>query len=140
MYYVNIQQIEERLGFLPFLMQACEQLEQSWDASQTLLSLAQERVLHLAIETVTDVGSLLIDGFLLRDASSYEDIIEILIGEKVFPLKLGAPLLELVKFRRPLVQEYMALPRHSLHPLIPQLPTVLAEWGAAVAAYIAQEL
>lgn len=142
MYYVNVEQMDERLAMIPLLTQACgELLGQEGAAPLPLLSrLAQERALHLAIELVTDVGSLLIDGFLLRDASSYEDIIEILRVESIFPDELVAPLQELVRLRKPLVQDYMRAGTETLHPLTRQLPGLLASFEASVRAFMAKEL
>jgi uncharacterized protein YutE (UPF0331/DUF86 family) len=140
MYYVNKEQIEERLDFLPYLIGALRELPHRWQAGDALMAMAGERALHLAIEAVTDVGSLLIDGFLMRDASSYEDIVEILQGEGVFPAETGALLLRLVQQRRPLVQDYGTLDRTELHPLIREIPGALERFPADVRSFIAKEL
>jgi uncharacterized protein YutE (UPF0331/DUF86 family) len=140
MYYVDRKQIEDRIRFVPFIIEASERLSHSWDASDPLHVLAQERALHLAIEVVTDVGSLLIDGFLMRDVSSYEDIINVLIVEKVFSADLEIPLIQLVKLRKPLVQDYMYLDRLNLHPITTRLPTLLRTWEASVLLFMKQEL
>src|SRR5690606_36925663 len=83
-YYVNQEQISIRLAVIPALTDTMNMLQQNWTGS-AIERLAQERALHIAIEVVTDVGSYLIDGFLMRDASSYEDIVEITAGEGVYP-------------------------------------------------------
>jgi uncharacterized protein YutE (UPF0331/DUF86 family) len=144
MYYVNHEQIELRLQFIPTLISACGQLAASWEAApptdRLLQHLAQERTLHLAIETVTDIGSLLIDAFMMRDASSYDDIVEILEGESVFDAKAGTVFRQLVQLRRPLVQDYAEYPRESLHPLIRELPGALAVFHEAVPAFIRREM
>ncbi|TDF95790.1 DUF86 domain-containing protein [Paenibacillus piri] len=144
MYYVNHEQIELRLQFIPILSDACRHLSEQWraaDAGQRLLlQFAQERTLHLTIEAVTDVGSLLIDAFMMRDASSYEDIIEILQGEGVFGPETGAVLRRLVQLRKPLVQDYAAYPRERLHPLITELPGAIADFAAAVPIFIRKEM
>ena len=44
---------------------------------------ALERIVHLLIENVLDVGNAMIDGFIMRDPGSYDDIIDILVDEKV---------------------------------------------------------
>lgn len=139
MYYVDETQIEQRLAGIPDIVQAIETIVQQWDSS-LLYAMAQERALHLAIETVTDVGSYLIDGFLMREASSYEDIIEIVSEEQVFPGELAGPLTDLVKLRRSLVQDYYLLGREQLHPLIPKLPAILEQFSSSVRHYIAREL
>lgn len=140
MYYLNREQVDKRLAFIPLLVDACQELLGRNAEQQLVITFAEERVLHLAIETVTDIGSLLIDGFLMRDASSYEDIVEILYVEKVFPEHLIVPLMELVKLRRPLVQDYMELDREGHHPLLSQLPALLDQFTEAVTTFIDREL
>jgi uncharacterized protein YutE (UPF0331/DUF86 family) len=142
MYFVNHEQIEQRLRFLSIIVEACEQVLKEWEEGQPSLlqQFTQERTLHLAIETVTDVGSLLIDAFILRDASSYLDIVEILHGEQAFDDALAAFLLELVKLRKPLVQEYVDWNRSSLQPLMRQIPEALPKFEAAVRSFMAKEL
>jgi uncharacterized protein YutE (UPF0331/DUF86 family) len=142
MYYVNMEQIGSRLRFIPQVVEVCGHLlRRGTDHEERdVYCFAQERVLQLAIEIVTDIGSLMIDGFLMRDASSYEDIVEILRGEAVFPDSLAAPLLELVELRRGLVQEYMRWQREGLHPLIGRLPDLLPEFAECIRSYLKREL
>ncbi|CDN44498.1 MULTISPECIES: DUF86 domain-containing protein [Paenibacillus] len=138
MYYVNVQDIRLRLGAMPELEQALRELAAGWQGT-LLQGLAQERALHLAIETVTDVGSCLIDGYIMRDASSYEDIVEIIGGEEVIDAGLARSLAELASLRRKLVQEYYDWPRSELHPFTAQLPGWLASFREQVEIYLAKE-
>jgi uncharacterized protein YutE (UPF0331/DUF86 family) len=139
MYYVNREQIAERLAAVPSVAEAVEALTAGWTGSLQQ-GLAQERCLHLAIEIVTDVGSSLIDGFIMRDASSYEDIIEITGEEGVYSRELQEPLLELVRLRKPLVQDYYRWPRGELHPMSEKLAWMLRQFQADVNAYLTREL
>ncbi|TVY00277.1 DUF86 domain-containing protein [Paenibacillus cremeus] len=140
MYYVNHEQIGLRLSQIPMIIEACQELEQQWTIDASLLMhLAQERALHLAIETVTDIGSLLIDAFMMRDASSYEDIIDILQDEKVLSAETTALFKELVSNRRLLVQDYPLIRREGLHPLISRLPEALQVFAETVPAFISKE-
>lgn len=139
MYYVNQEQISARLAEIPQIAEALRELSGNWKGT-ALEGLAQERCLHLAIEIVTDVGSCLIDGFIMRDASSYEDIIDITGAEGVFSAQLRDNLIELVKLRKPLVQEYYSWPRAELHQLSAQLSDWLEDYKSAVEHYLAQEL
>lgn len=108
MYYVNRNQIETILAQIPDITAGLRTVAASWDGT-TLTGLIQERSLHLAIEVVTDVGSCLIDGFIMRDAGSYEDIISIIHEEKVLgQSEIYERLIELVALRKPLVQDYYA--------------------------------
>src|SRR3954467_12171889 len=118
MYYVNQEQIDLRIHFIEELKQACSILKEKWiscsPSDLLILHFAQERTLHLAIETVTDIGSLLIDAFMMRDASIYEDIFDILQDEAVFGEQAASVLRQLVQLRRPLVQDYAGYPREAL--------------------------
>ncbi|MNI02890.1 hypothetical protein D3C73_557800 [compost metagenome] len=142
MYFVNHEQIEQRLQFMSVIVKGCEQITSQWETnpSDLMLQLAQERIIQLAIESVTDVGSLLIDGFVLRDASSYDDIIEILKMEQVFEDSISTALLKLVKLRRPLVQEYVSWDRGILHPLTKEMIHILPVFADDVRAFIRKEL
>jgi uncharacterized protein YutE (UPF0331/DUF86 family) len=139
MYYVNREQIAVRLDAAPDIAQTLQTLAQNWHGSM-LEGLAQERALHLAIEIVTDVGSYLIDGFILRDASSYEDIIEIAGEAGAFPAHMQQTLIDLVKLRKPLVQDYYSWPRNELHPLAAVLADLLPAYKLAVEQYLEREL
>ncbi|MNP49144.1 hypothetical protein D3C76_1433130 [compost metagenome] len=124
---------------IPDVVAALTILADEWDGS-LILGMAQERALHLAIETVTDVGSYLIDGFIMRDASSYEDILGITHEEKVFNRSVYDSLIRLVQLRKPLVQNYYEWNRSSLHPLTKVLPSILNEFASSVRAYLDREL
>ncbi|MFX3633835.1 MAG: DUF86 domain-containing protein [Candidatus Pristimantibacillus sp.] len=139
MYYVNREQIAVRLQVIPDLSQALQSLAAEWSGSM-MEGLAQERALHLAIEIVTDVGNYLIDGFVMRDASSYEDILEITGEEGVYPKELEATFVELVKLRKPLVQEYHNWPRAELHSMTSDLAQQLLIFKSSVESYIKREL
>lgn len=139
MYYVNRASIDARLACVPDIAQALTELAEHWRGT-LLEGLAQERALHLSIEIVTDVGSSLIDGFLMRDASSYEDIIDIIAGEGVLPADVSGPLRRLVALRRPLVQDYAGWARSELHDLTPELPALLSRFSELVRSYLRSEL
>jgi uncharacterized protein YutE (UPF0331/DUF86 family) len=138
-YYVNRDSIESKLACIPDLVRAMSELVSDWQGT-LLQGLAQERSLHLAVEIATDVGSSLIDGFIMRDASSYEDIIDIIAGEGVISRDIAAPLRSLVLLRKPLVQDYISWPREVLHPLTGELPRILTTFSGEVAGYLQQEL
>ncbi|MFM9277883.1 DUF86 domain-containing protein [Paenibacillus jiagnxiensis] len=139
MYYVNREQIELRLKAIPEIAEGLRRVSSGW-TGDLMQGLVQERCLHLAIETVTDAGSYLIDGFIMRDASSYEDIISIIHGEEVIDESVFAPIYELVSLRKPLVQEYFRWKRTELHKLTPLLPEVLERFAASVEGYLDREL
>lgn len=140
MYYVNKEQINLRINCIPMISSAMKDLLQQWSTGNVLHALAQERLLHLAIETITDIGSYMIDGLMMRDASSYEDIIGVLHGEGVFSAHVSEVLIELVKLRKPLVQDYYDFDRTQIHPLITVLPEILSEFAEKSQSYLDKEL
>jgi uncharacterized protein YutE (UPF0331/DUF86 family) len=139
MYDVNVENIRTRLACLPEITQALSSASVSW-TGHVIEGLAQERALHLAAEIATDVGHTLIDGFIMRDASSYEDIIEIIAEEGVITDQVAAPLRRLVLLRKTLVQDYDLWPRRELHPLALELPKVLMAFSDQVETYLRKEL
>lgn len=139
MYYVNTDQIELRLSAIPEITAGLRHAQANWDGG-IILGLVQERSLHLAIEIVTDVGSYLIDGFILRDASSYEDIIEIVHEAGAFDEESYNLFMELVPLRKPLVQDYYAWERTSLHKVTRTLPDVLDRFADQIRLYLEKEL
>jgi len=141
-YFVDREQIEQRLTYIKtFLIKAADTVEQdAGNLGPLVLRLARERVLHLAIEAVTDIGSLMIDGFVMRDASSYEDIIEVLQGEEVFGRSTGAELFELVKLRRLLVQRYDEVDESLLATWGPKMAKLLLSFADSIELYLQREL
>ncbi|MNO44757.1 hypothetical protein D3C76_350100 [compost metagenome] len=138
MYYVNREQIERRLDVIPELVQVLKSTATLQD--KTLIErYAEERAIHLAIEVVTDVGSYLIDGFIMRDASSYEDIIDIMYDEKVIDDGLNIIFIDLVRMRRPLVQEYFDHSRKGYHELTLQIMDSLERFSYKVLEYLDKE-
>jgi uncharacterized protein YutE (UPF0331/DUF86 family) len=142
MYYMDRKLMERKLSFLTTLGEQAQELAESANGAHapwtSLHGLAQERLLHLAMEAVTDTGHMLIDCFMMRDAGSYEDIINILFEERVFAEEVHAALLELVRLKSALVKEYehrMA----ELHPLLPQLAVTLTAYAVAARTFTKSE-
>lgn len=139
LYDVNQDSIGSRLKCVPDLATALTTVGDSW-TSTLIQGLAQERALHLAAEVATDVGHTLIDGFIMRDASSYEDIIDIIAEEGVITEQVAVVIRKVVLLRKSLVQEYDSWPRHELHPLTLELPKHLLEFSKQVQDYLIKEL
>lgn len=68
---------------------------------------AVERSLQVAIECMADIGNALIDTLLMRDPSSYADIISILADEAVLDSALAEELTRIVAIRKILAQDYL---------------------------------
>lgn len=139
MYYVNREQIDQRLQVIPVLIRVLGKASEGHAADPEVSRFAAERALHLAVEVVTDVGSCLIDGFIMRDASSYEDIVEIIHDERVIDDELHAVLLRLVRLRKPLVQDYFGA-QIDLQAAFRDLPAALTRFAERVELFIEHEL
>src|SRR5699024_12767863 len=79
MYFVDREKIEQILQYIDELLYEFHQ--HSFNSSLGKLGL--ERIVHMLIESTLDVGNMMIDVFIMRDPGSYEDIIDILVDEKV---------------------------------------------------------
>ena len=75
MYFVDRENIENTLLYYNGLLEVLEQQE----AVSFLEKLGIERLAQMVVESIIDVGNLMIDGFIMRDPGSYEDIIDILV-------------------------------------------------------------
>lgn len=142
MYYVNKQKIVMLLGYLPRLSELADRLQPKggWNSSDPVAGAALERLIHLALEAVTDIGSLLIDGYLLRDASSYEDIVDILADAGAVSPDRQQYLLRLVRQRKGLVQEYWNHDQQPLLELAIPLAAELEAFGQEVRGFMEREL
>ncbi|MEB4616704.1 DUF86 domain-containing protein, partial [Leucobacter sp. M11] len=69
--------------------------QSDWKSEMEKLGL--ERIGHTLIESVLDVGNSMIDGFIMRDPGSYEDIIDILLDEKVINDEMSKDLKRLIE-------------------------------------------
>lgn len=102
MYFVDRDHIEKTLLYLNGLLETFEQSK----AESFLEKLGVERLAQMSIESIIDVGNMMIDGFIMRDPGSYEDIIDILIDEKVIPAEDETAYKEIIELRKMLVHEY----------------------------------
>ena len=140
MYNVNKEQIQLRLDYITKVEQIVTELRKSIQADSLIHQFALERAVHAAAESVTDIGNYMIDGFVMRDAASYEDIIDILYGEQVFPQEVYDVISLLVRLRKPLVQNYHEVNEQELLTLLQQLPEGLHQFAQCVEQYILKEL
>jgi uncharacterized protein YutE (UPF0331/DUF86 family) len=140
MYYVNREQIERRLEYLSTVRDTLRLLRDKAPTDSLIHQFALERAIHVAAECVTDIGSYMIDGFVMRDAASYEDIVEILFGENVFSSELFELLSPLVKMRKPLVQSYYDVKKDDLTILSQQLPEGIDRFSDSIVRYLSTEL
>ena len=139
MYNVNVAQIERRLSYVEKIVETASGLHDR-DLTDMIEIFAAERAIHLAAECITDIGNYIIDGFVMRDASSYEDIVDILYGESVYKEDLYPVLMSIVRLRKPLVQDYDRLDLAEVKRLIQLLPQGMARFVVETRLYLKQEL
>lgn len=137
MYFVDRKKIEEILVYMDEQLHIFSRQEQ-WDT--TLDKLALERVAHVIIESILDVGNSMIDGFIMRDPGSYEDIIDILLDEKVITDKMSEDLKRLVEQRKSLVQEYTTIDHKQVHTILEDVFHTLNQFPLQVRNYLENEL
>ncbi len=136
MYDIDRQKVDEYLNVIDNALTVSEQLQ---PFQNDIHKYAAERCLHICIEAVADVGNLLIDGFIMRDPGSYEDIIEILRDERVISEEVAVKLAELVKFRKPLVQFYTRVDQEKVFALLKNSGEALRNFSPQVKDFIERE-
>ena len=103
MYFVDRESITGRLNVLNNMITYFEETTKPSNLTEIL---AYERMVHLIIDSVLDVGNAMIDGFIMRDPGSFDDIIDILMDEKVISDEVGSQLKKLIPLRKHLLQDY----------------------------------
>lgn len=97
---------------------------------------AVERISNCMIECVLDVGNALIDGFVMRDPGSYEDIIDILEDERVILSDNAVVLKAFIRFRKPLVRDYLEVNTVELFTFLTNNKLVLQTFPILVENYL----
>lgn len=101
---------------------------------------ALERMSHLIIDCILDVGNAMIDGFIMRDPGSYEDIIDILMDEKVISEEEGKGIKEVIVLRKMLMQDYIQMNHEELYTTIQKQIAVVQKYPANIRRYLEKEL
>ncbi|WP_071460574.1 DUF86 domain-containing protein [Bacillus massilinigeriensis] len=137
MFFVDREKIEETLVFLEKQIVLFKE-QQQWGTE--IEKAALERIVHTMIESVLDAGNMIIDGFIMRDPGSYEDIVEILIDEKVVSEETGRSLKVVIGQRKAVVQEYTDLHHKNLEKIFTNELEALEVFPASIRHYLATEL
>ncbi|NHM32794.1 DUF86 domain-containing protein [Neobacillus terrae] len=137
MYFVDRNKIEEILSYLEELIRTFSEVK-NWEGR--LEKAALERLTQMMIESILDVGNLMIDGFIMRDPGSYEDIIDILMDEKVVSEEIGCSLKTLILFRKILVQSYTEISHNDLADQFSKRIQDIHAFADHVRKYLIEEL
>lgn len=138
MYFIDRNKVEKTASHMEHLFNVFDN-RSDWSDSPAGM-LAQERIAHNLIEAVIDIGNTLIDGFIMRDPGSYEDIIDILLDEKVIEADMEAPLKELIGLRKMIVREFMDVDSAEVERVLDKTLPALRRFPDSTRRYLAEEL
>jgi len=143
LYPLDEKKVEEVLQFIeghvPTLLQMAEAGAAPME-QDVVHRLAVERLIQLLTEAMTDVCALIIDGLMLRDPGSYQDLVEIVTQEGAFPAEYGERLKELVAFRTRLMREYLSVTVPELSDTLRLAGELLPSFTGYVRKFLADEL
>lgn len=137
MYFVDRKRIETTLQYIEAKLQLFQETD-SWNSK--LAQLALERLAHGIVEAIIDVGNAMIDGFIMRDPGSYEDIIDILNDENVIEAEEANMIKNVISFRKELVQSYTSIDHEQLETLLRENLPALQQFPNRVRTYLTEEL
>lgn len=137
MYFVDRKTIEEKLSLMEQYLQILSQ-KNEWQTAEDKLAL--ERIVHIVVESIIDVGNSLIDGFVMRDPGSYEDIIDILLDEKVINEEDAGSYKKIVALRKMVVRDYTKVEHDLLVKLFKEHDKALKKFPPYVNQYLKNEL
>jgi uncharacterized protein YutE (UPF0331/DUF86 family) len=137
MYFVDRDTIEETLIFLDRQINLFAEQE-NWETP--IEKAALERLAHTMVEAILDVGNMMIDGFIMRDPGSYEDIIDILLDETVITEKMHEGFKKLIPFRKVTVQQYIKVNHIQLQESFGEEMQSLKQFSDKVRSYLTNEL
>ena len=137
MYFVDRNKIEQTLRFYEHQL-AFFNSQTDWQSE--IGGLALQRIGHLLIECILDTGNDMIDGFIMRDPGSYDDIMDILVDEKVVTEQEGTELKKLIAYRKTLVQQYLLADSAELYRLITADQTALQDFPQRSRRYSEREI
>jgi len=138
MYFVDRNKITEQLNYMDELLEVYEK-QSSWTTT-ALEKLAFERIVQVVIESMIDVGNSMIDGFIMRDPGSYEDIVDIMDDEEVITDEMVEPIKAVVAMRKALVSSFTTLDYEEMDGQMKKSLPALKEWSTRVTHYLENEL
>jgi uncharacterized protein YutE (UPF0331/DUF86 family) len=136
MYFVDRKKVEVTLQFVENLLKEYKELKiESFHEK-----LALERLTQLLIESIIDVGNMMIDGFIMRDPGSYEDIIDILEDERVIPESESHSYKEVIGLRKMLVKDYLHIDHEKLKLVLDGRYSELIQFTTRIREYLNNEI
>ena len=112
---------------------------QKWNESK-IHALALERIAHTLVESIIDVGNSMIDGFIMRDPGSYDDIIDIMEDENVISAEMADPLKKVIGLRKMIVREFVEVDNEEIENVLNETKEEIKEFPIKVRHYLGNEL
>ncbi|WP_088014951.1 DUF86 domain-containing protein [Gottfriedia acidiceleris] len=137
MYFVNRQNILDRIEIINSMFEFYASYSHPKNKTEEL---ALERMTHLLIDSMLDIGNTMIDGFIMRDPGSYDDIIDILMDEKVITASIGESIKKLIPIRKHLLQDYTSSITEKIVMTLSENIEAYKEFPVAVQAFLDKEL
>ncbi|MET1030723.1 DUF86 domain-containing protein [Domibacillus tundrae] len=137
MYFIDRKKMEATLRFMEQQL-ALFDSQPIWGTA--IEKAALERIAQTVVESVIDVGNAMIDGFIMRDPGSYEDIIDIMDDENVILSEQSAPLKDVIGLRKTLVRDYTSILHDELTAVLVANKKELADFPNRVRVYLENEL
>lgn len=137
MYFIDRSKITETIAYMNSLLELYK-TKSGWNSLEDQLAL--ERLTHNIVESIIDVGNSMIDGFIMRDPGSYDDIIDILTDEKVISPEMDAPLKRVIGLRKFLVRDFMKMDHGNIIEVLNGAFAELEAFGPKVEHYLVHEL
>ncbi|WP_088041325.1 DUF86 domain-containing protein [Bacillus sp. EAC] len=137
MYFVNRQSILDRIEIINSMLEYYDANSQPKNKTEEL---ALERMTHLLIDAILDIGNTMIDGFIMRDPGSYDDIVDILMDEKVITSTIGESIKKLIPIRKHLLQDYTTSITELIVETLRENKKAFNEFTCAVQTYLDKEL
>jgi uncharacterized protein YutE (UPF0331/DUF86 family) len=134
MYFVDKQKIEGILTYMEELLAA-----DITSTEELTGKLAMERRAQLLIEAILDTGNSVIDGFIMRDPGSYDDIIDILADEQVIAENAAPAFKEVIALRKMLTGDYLHVNQQTLADTMDKHKVLLAQYVKWVRDYLVNE-
>lgn len=142
MYVVNHEDLQRRLNYYHQLVSFLTSIQESDILENETLEnqLAFERAYHLLIESMLDIGHLLIDTFIMRDAASFADIFIVLEEEGVIPVTGRESYHDLLSKRPIIVKKYVDIDHQDLFKTLRENIYEVEQYTTYIEKFLADEV
>lgn len=130
MYFVDRDELEQKLNYITGLTEDFKEAE----------GYALERICHMLIESTVDVGNMMIDGFIMRDPGSYQDVMDIMEMENVITTGDAKKISATLPLRQWMVRDYTTVDHVQLKQIFEENLDAYQQFQPAVKRFIEREL